>query len=185
MGSKNEMDILLEWFSPDRKEAERLLEDARKKLLFIFRSWSDREDLVGEAIMRTLKNIKDGKVKNFRGKPLHYISTTARRIKSELIRERQKQKDFQEFEELKAETKDNPLREEQSQIFDECVKNLPLDDKELLMDYTLPPEGVSQKDHRREVAERWQLTINNLRVKICRIKETLSKCTQGKLSKEE
>jgi RNA polymerase sigma factor (sigma-70 family) len=182
MESKNEMDILLEWLSPDREKAENLYIDLRRKLVSIFKSSDDAEDLVAEAIQRALKNIKAGKV-DFSGNPYHYIAKIVRHVKLEEYRKNKTQTLDEGSKESATTLQDEGggFSEELYQIIEECLDELTAKDKQLFLDYTFVPEGVQVTEYRQKLMKDWDITLTNLRVKIFRIRRDLRSCADKKL----
>lgn len=176
------MDILLEWLSPDRATAEQLYMELQRRLVSIFHSFNDPEDLAAEAINRALNNIKAGKV-TFDGKPTHYISKIASHVKLEEFRKKKTVSFDEEIKEPPAKPQDSDPREELYRIIEVCLDEaLDEKDKELFLDYTFPPEDVSVTEYREILAAEYGISVQNLRVKIHRIRNILRDCADQKLT---
>jgi len=180
---RNEMDILLEWLSPDSEKSAALFLDLRRRLVFIFRFFEDPEDLAGEVVMRALNNIKKGKVE-LSGKAEHYILKIAFFVKKEQVRKKIVFQIDETINHLPTSMCENSFPEELYRIIEECFGALDEDEREIFLAYTFSPEDTPEKQHRQNVAEKWNITIGHMRVIIFRVKNKLRDCAMKKLAEE-
>lgn len=180
---KKERDIFLEWLSPEQEKSEALYLELRRKLVLMFRLFEDPEDLADEVIERALNNIEKGKVK-FSGKAEHYILKIASFVKKEEFRRRIVFQLDDTVNDPPASERENKFPENLYRIIELCFKELDKKDYEIFLDYTFPPDNLSEKEHRQRVAEKWNISIEHLRVLIYRIRNKLRRCALKKLGEE-
>lgn len=180
MEAKTELDILLEWLSPDRDKAERLYLDLRRRITFVFRTFEDSEDLAAEVMERALRNVKNERV-DFTGEAVHYIYGIANLVKMEQFRKKKLIHFDDMIKEPSTESQKNSFPEDLYQIIEECLKELSTADKQLFLEYTFPPEGVSIKEYREQLANKHNKTVEHMRVKMFRLRDFLRICARKKL----
>ncbi|HSE19837.1 MAG TPA: hypothetical protein VLB46_22440 [Pyrinomonadaceae bacterium] len=59
-----------------------------------------------------------------------------------------------------------------------CFEQLPLYERDLLNSYCAAPRGQARAKHRRELAERLNLTVSALRIKVTRLRQGLGDCVR-------
>jgi DNA-directed RNA polymerase specialized sigma24 family protein len=74
-------------------------------------------------------------------------------------------------------------REPRYACLDDCMKELPADDQRLALLYHTD-DGRAKIDRRRELAEQLGITLNALRIRLCRIHVTLKDCISKCLKKK-
>jgi DNA-directed RNA polymerase specialized sigma24 family protein len=142
---------------------------------FTMKGIRDPADAADETIVRAVKKIAEGAlvpdVRNF-------CMGIARNIfKERLRRERRETTAFLRF----TEDLDNDSDEEVSRIdriLKPCFELLPDDDKMLLVAYCRVLQGRARAEHRRELAAEMETTVTALRMRVNRLRETLTKCIE-------
>lgn len=183
---EDNFDALLDWLDSDREQAGMKYEDIRHSLINIF-SWQgccDAEDLADETITRVTNKVRE-LAPAYRGDPALYFYGVARKMHWEVIRREQSAVTSPALENVKH--TESPVEpddfEQQYDCLDECLKELPASDRELILLY-YQQEG-SKIDSRRELALALGIAPNNLRVRVHRIRVVLHRCIEKCVRKED
>ena len=175
---------LLTWLDPDREKAGRKYEEIRRSLIAIFewRGAYDAEDLADETITRVLNKVPKIAT-GYVGDPALYFYAVAKRFGFEVIRRQQARVEIEDPEKLRAPgIKDQQNdREAAHECLDKCLAQLPAADRELILLYYQQDQPTIR--YRRELARRYRLAPNALRVKVHRIRATLQACVNKCLGK--
>lgn len=175
---------LLTWLDPDREKAGQKYEEIRRSLIAIFewRGCYDAEDLADETITRVNSKVPEI-AKDYVGDPALYFYAVAKRFGFEVLRRQQTRVDIEDPEKLSAPKLDDEKndREAAHECLDKCLAQLPPADRELVLSYY--QQDQSNISHRRELARKYRLTPNALRVKVHRIRERLQACVNKCLGK--
>jgi len=175
---------LLTWLDPDPEKAGRKYEEIRHSLIVIFewRGGYDAEDLADETITRVLSKVPEI-VEGYVGDPALYFYAVAKRLAFEVIRRQQAKEQIEDPEKLRAPKIDDEQndREAEYECLDKCLAQLPAADRELILLYYQQDEPTIS--YRRELARRYGLAPNALRVKVHRIRATLQACVNKCLGK--
>lgn len=186
---EDNFDALLTWLDPDRESAARKYEEIRHSLVLIFewRGCCDAQDLADETITRVINKVPKI-VPEYTGDPALYFYAVAKRLAFEVSRRNQARAEVENLETL-PDTQINDEgnnREAEYECLDKCLSKLPPADRELILLYY--QQDQAKINYRRELARRYDLAPNALRVKVHRIRATLNACVNkclGKRSKAE
>lgn len=169
-----DFDSLLSWLDPDRDSAAEKYEQIRRRLIKLFtcRGRHDAEDLADETIDRV--TFKAPEIAHeYVGDPCLYFYGVARNILRESLRQRPPV--------MPAPAPPDPAEVEQAEregkCLDRCMGELPVANRELLIEY-FREDGRAKIDHRRELAARLGVAQNALRIRVYRIKATVEKCVR-------
>ncbi|HQU85784.1 MAG TPA: hypothetical protein PKY59_21790 [Pyrinomonadaceae bacterium] len=173
-------DAFLKWLSPNREEAAQIYEKIRRNLiaLFDFRGCENSEELADEAINRVaeklLKSEEDNPIYS-----IHFIYGVARLIYLEQTNKR-KQLNIDD-QNIAAETEifDDGDRQD---CMKKCLQELAENDRLLIVKYYNVDKETKIK-RREAIAAQNEISMNNLRVKIKRIREKLRDCRKKCLEK--
>jgi RNA polymerase sigma factor (sigma-70 family) len=182
---EDNFDALLTWLDPDREKAGRKYEDIRHSLVVIFewRGCFDAEDLADETITRVLRKVPD-LVDGYTGDPALYFYAVAKRLAYEVSRRHQVRAELEDLETLRhpqVNDGEQNKREPELECLDKCLAQLSPADRELILLYY--QQDQPKIDYRRELARRYGLVPNALRVKVHRIRATLHACINECLGK--
>ena len=181
---EDNFDALLTWLDPDRENAGQKYEAIRHSLVLIFewRGYSDAEDLADETITRVMNKVSEI-ASGYTGDPALYFYAVAKRLALEASRRYQARAEMENPETLPAPQAYDELnnREEEYECLDKCLNELPTADRELILSYY--QQDQPKINYRRELARRYDLAPNALRVKVHRIRATLSVCINKCLGK--
>jgi DNA-directed RNA polymerase specialized sigma24 family protein len=169
--NKDSFDALLEWLDPDPDKAGQQYEKIRGGLIRIFVSHglSDAEHCVDETVdrvARRLPDIRDGYV----GEQIRYFVAVARNVIREQIRRKEIPMDIL--------PQCLPLKPGDSTMVDclkRCLKLLPLEKQDLILDYHLY-DGRDKIKHHRQMASELSITVGALRTRAHYIRVALESC---------
>ena len=175
---EDNFDALLTWLDPDREKAARKYEDIRHSLIAIFewRGCYDAEELAAETMTRVLNKVP-ALVDGYVGDPALYFYGVAKRLAYEVSRQNQVKVEIENLEtlrdpQLNADEGNN--REPEFECLDKCLAQLPPADRELILLYY--QQDQPKIDYRRELARRYGVAPNALRVRVHRIRAVLHAC---------
>ena len=170
-------DEILAWLHPDRDVAATMYVQLRHDLAKIF-TWArcaDAEGLTDEVFDRVAKKVHNVR-QTYEGDPRLYF----RAVANNLIKEELKKiKTHVSLEDVDLPQPSGIESAEDSLHVAECLKSclqkLSRDKQELIMDY-YAKEKQAKIDHRNELAQRFGISVNTLRVRVFRIRESLEQC---------
>lgn len=157
----------------DREGAGARYEELRESLLRFFR-WRgafDPEDLADETLSRLARKIADGvRVDD----PRRYVLGMARLILLEEVKERVRHE--RALTEWRREVAAGEAPDERRMAcLERCLDSLPDDGRELILSY-YSGERTSKIENRRRLAERLEVPIPSLRIRVHRMRERLERC---------
>jgi RNA polymerase sigma factor (sigma-70 family) len=171
---------LLAWLNPDRDSAARMYEEIRRDLIKVF-GWNkcvDPEGMADETFDRAAKKahqLKD----SFEGNRKLFFYGVA----NNLIKEYRKTvRSYVSLDEVEI-AESPPIRfdEETAEVREECLRTclleLTVEKRDLLIAY-YAKEKRAKIDHRAEMAQRLGVSIETLRVRMCRIRSELGECIE-------
>jgi len=173
-------DQLLAWLNPDRRLAADLYLSLRHSLVKIF-AWnrcSDPDGMADETIDRVAKQV--GRLKEtYEGNPNLFFYGVA----NNLIREYQKKikthvpiEDVDLPDESVSEG-DLELSLSREECLQKCLQELSSEKQEQVLAYYSKAKQA-KIDHRAEMARKLRISIENLRVRMCRIRVALEDCIE-------
>lgn len=178
-------DRLLAWLDPERERAGQRYEDIRLKLIKIFtcRGCRESEDLADETINRVARRLADI-ADTYTGDPALYFYGVAQKVYLEHLRKRpapavvaappppsppqpaqwgieEEEQDEREYE-----------------CLERCMRALAPHSRDLVLQY-YREEKREKIEHRKRLAARLGIGVNALRIRACRIRESLYRCVQS------
>ena len=179
---------MLAWLDSDREVAGEKYEKIRQKLikLFKWRNCTPEEEYADITINRVTRRIYERASVDV-SNPYLYFHGTALNVIREYWRGqlKHKQENFEALDPLKfaAENPQQKIEQESEQkqtsnhfaCMQECLHELTPELRDFIVEYH---RGESKKDVRREMAERLQVPLNVLRIRACRVRESLQKCVE-------
>ncbi|MEK6278945.1 MAG: hypothetical protein AABN95_01180 [Acidobacteriota bacterium] len=178
-------DNLLRRFASDRDEAAKQYENLRRKLVRFF-EWRDLdapEECADETIDRVARRLEEGK-------EIHNIAAFSYGVARKLFMERLRLRETTSVElenarEVPASTiTEDPEPDKRLDCFDRCLDNLPEDKRALMIDY-YQDEKRAKIDLRSQLAERLDIPLNALRIRVHRIRISLEACVNHCLELKE
>jgi DNA-directed RNA polymerase specialized sigma24 family protein len=169
--TKEPFDVLLEWLDPDREKAGKRYEVIRAGLIRIFvsKGLSDAEHYTDEAIDRVMKRLPEIQEK-YVGDPARYFHGVARNLILEAGRRKEVATDM-----LPLRISQEAVRSDTSECLSKCLKMLPRDKQEFILDYHLY-QGRAKVDHHRQMAVELRISEGALRTRAHHVRVNLEKC---------
>ena len=169
--TKDPFDALLEWLDPDREKAGQRYEIIRTGLIRIFvsKGLSDAEHYTDEAIDRVVKRLPEIQAK-YVGDPARYFHGVARNLVLEAGRRREVATDV-----LPLRITQEVVRSDTSECLSKCLKLLPADKQEFILDYHLY-HGHAKVENHRQMAGELSISEGALRTRAHHLRVSLEKC---------
>jgi hypothetical protein len=172
----------LQLLSPDGEEAGRLYRDLQSKLIgfFSMKGASDPGNAADETIDRAVAKIVAGAVVPDVGK---YCLGIARNLIKERLRFRRREDSaFHTF----IEDLSHSSAEQVERIYNllkPCFEKLATEEQQLLQAYCYDLEGRARAKHRNELAETLKISMLALRVRVARLRNSLTDCVQKRAAR--
>lgn len=164
-------DSLLAWLDSDRDRAGALYERIRRRLIRIFvcRGCAESEDLADETINRVARKV-DQIANTYNGDPALYFYGVANKVYLESLHRKP---------EPRASTTESRSEQIERELncLDECMKTLPSDNRELVLQY-YQEEKHAKIVHRQHLARQLGIPLNALRIRAHRIRTALKNCVK-------
>lgn len=170
----------LEILAADSEEAGRLYARLHKKLsgFFALRGLSDPESAADETLERAIIKIEEGATVPDVN---HYCAGIARNIAKERLRRMQRETSaFSKFLEDTAQGVDDRV-DRVMHVLKPCFEQLAGEDQRLLESYCGVLKGRARAEHRRRLAESMSTTVLALRMRVTRLRSTLTDCVRERL----
>ena len=169
--TKEPFDALLEWLDPDREKAGARYELIRAGLIRIFvsKGLSDAEHYTDETIDRVIKRLPELQ-ESYVGDPARYFHGVARNVLLECGRRREVPTDV-----LPQHSVPIDARTDTHECLSKCLKLLPVDKQEFILDYHLY-HGSAKIQHHRQMAGELQISEGALRTRAHHLRVNLEKC---------
>lgn len=177
-------DKLLARLDDDRERAGEKYEQLRLKLVkfFDYRGSLAPDEHADETLNRVTRKIDEGEaIENLQA----YCYGTARLFFLDVLKERKKVP-LEDAPELFQEAGFDHGEDEadlQFKCFDGCLQKLPAENRELILGY-YEDEKRDKIDKRKNLAERFGLELNALRIRTCRIRTKLETCVADCMEKD-
>ena len=171
---QEDFESLLDWLDENREVAAHKYEAIRLRLIkiFVVQKHLDAENLADQVFDRVCRKLADI-APNYEGKKELYFYGVARKIHLE-AQNRAKTTEL-EINHLAAKNTDDEESNIHYQCLENCLQKLSVDDRNLIVGY-YQNEKTAKIDCRKQIAERLGITIDNLRIKIFRLRNELKKC---------
>jgi RNA polymerase sigma factor (sigma-70 family) len=169
---------ILAWLNPDRDVAATMYVQLRHDLakIFMWGRCADPEGMTDDVLDRVAKKVHEVRP-TYEGDPRLYF----RAVANNLIKENNKKIKTQlSLEELElpqqpiTETEDESIADIE-ECLQQCLQKLSADKRELILGY-YAKEKQAKIDYRTELAEKFGITVETLRVRVFRIRESLGEC---------
>ena len=174
-------DNFLQWLDSDRERAGEKYNEIRRSLMKIF-SWkgcSDAEFLADQTLDRVMSRVPELR-KTYSGNPNSYIYAVAKRVLSEHSRTRSVQ--LEDSVAVSHGTTD-AQNEQMYDCMKRCLSNLNPSSRDLILSY-YREEHTKKLSHRKDLAENLGISLDQLRVRMYRIRKTLDTCVKACMEQE-
>jgi DNA-directed RNA polymerase specialized sigma24 family protein len=171
---QEDFESLLDWLDENRETAAQKYEAIRSRLIkiFVVQKHFDAENLADQVFDRVCRKLGDI-VQTYEGKKELYFYGVARKIHLET-------KNQAPTTELNVnhpalENKEDEETQAYYKCLEKCLQELSSDDRSLVIGY-YQKEKSAKIDYRKQIAERLDITLDNLRIRIFRLRNELKKC---------
>lgn len=173
-------DEILTWLNPDREVAAAMYVQLRNDLakIFTFRGCTDPEGLTDKVFDRVARKL-DAVRPTYVGDPRLYFRAVANNLVKEDLKKARLQVSLEEpewREPTATETKED-APEDMEECLRSCLQRLSPQNRQLIVDY-YAKEKQAKIDHRAELAQQLGISVENLRVKVHRIRVSLQGCIE-------
>jgi RNA polymerase sigma factor (sigma-70 family) len=171
---------ILAWLNPDREVAAAIYVQLRHDLAKIFewKGCSDPEGLTDEVFDRVAKKVH--KVRpTYEGDPRLYFRAVANNLVREDLKKRKTRLSLDDVEPLEhpeAEAEDETAAD-RDECLQSCLRELSSDKQELIRAY-YAKEKQAKIENRGGLAQQLGISVETLRVRVHRIRESLEKCIE-------
>jgi DNA-directed RNA polymerase specialized sigma24 family protein len=171
--SQQSFDALLYWLDRDRNAAGEKYETIRSGLvrIFVSKGFSDAEHLADESIDRVIKRLPDI-IDTYEGQPARYFHGVARNVIFEASRPREI---ATELSPVWVDPK--PTNDPTLECLERCLQFLPLNKRDLILDYYLY-EGHDKIEQHKSMARELAITEGALRGRAHHIRAKLEDCVR-------
>ena len=178
---------ILAWLNPDRDVAGAMYVQLRQDLakMFIWGRCTDPEGMTDEAFDRVAKKVQDVRP-TYEGDPRLYF----RAVANNLIKEHHKKIKTQlsiegiDLPEPAISENEDEATAQIEECLQVCLQKLGADKRELILAY-YAKEKQAKIDHRNELAQKFGITVETLRVRVFRIRESLAECIRRCLKRKQ
>lgn len=174
-------DEILAWFNPDREMAAAMYVQLRHDLAktFRWRQCSDPEGMTDEVFDRVARKIRDVRP-TYTGDPRLYFRAVANNLVKENFKKIKTQIALEDVDLTNQISEADAEDAEIEECLHVCLQELSSDKRELILAY-YAKEKQAKIDHRRELAERFGISVETLRVRTHRICLSLETCIERRL----
>ena len=171
---------ILAWLNPDREVAATMYVQLRHDLakIFTFRGCADPEGLTDEVFDRVAKKVEEVRP-TYVGDPRLYFRAVANNLVKEDLKRAKTQVSLEESElpEPITTERDEDDTEDIEECLRSCLQKLSAENRKLIVEY-FAKEKQAKIDHRSELAQQFGISVENLRVKVYRIRVSLQGCIE-------
>jgi RNA polymerase sigma factor (sigma-70 family) len=170
-------DLFLACLDAEREKAGQEYERIRGRLLLYFqcRNIAQAEDCADESINRVISKLSAGE--EIRD-PAQYVFGIARMVLLEITRQQAR---HQEIEDHTLVTNPQAEEDDDSHVrlacLRRCLQSLPPDQRDLITQY-YEEEKRAKINLRQQLAQRFGVDLNTLRVRACRVRDGLKTCVR-------
>ena len=171
---------ILAWLNPDREVAATMYVQLRHDLakIFTFRGCADPEGLTDEVFDRVAKKVEEVRP-TYVGDPRLYFRAVANNLVKEDLKRAKTQVSLEEPELREPTTteSDEDNAEDMEECLRSCLQKLSPENRKLIVNY-YAKEKQAKIDHRSELAQQLEISVETLRVKVYRIRVSLQGCIE-------
>jgi DNA-directed RNA polymerase specialized sigma24 family protein len=167
--AQEDFDHLLAWLDEDRARAGLAYEKIRSRLVTIFaaRGCPVAEELADETIDRVARRVVDI-AKDYEGDKARYFFGVANNVHHEYLKR-------PALPEIEQAIEPDTDKERIHDCLDQCLNRLPASDREMILRY-YSQQKRTKVDLHNEMAQKLDITINTLRLRVLRMKQKLQPC---------
>src|SRR5215203_58974 len=168
---------ILAWLNPDRDVAAKMYLQLRHDLakLFMWGRCADPDGMTDEAFDRVAKKVHEVR-QTYEGDPRLYFRAVANNLIRENFRKNKTQVSLDDVDLPQPQT--IRITEETADIEEclhSCLRKLDSEKRKLILAY-YGKEKQAKIDHRNDLAQQFGISLENLRVRVFRIRASLEEC---------
>lgn len=169
--------LLLSWLDADPDLAAEKYQNIRTRMvrLFVNRGCYEADELADETINRVTLRIPEI-IDEYVGEPVSYFYGVANNVHLEWLRKQKKARPV-ELKEHGGSVEPPADPDPEFECLEKCLQKLTAPLRELIIDY-YKGEKREKIEHHRYLADKWNMTINALQTKTCRIRANLRTCVE-------
>src|ERR1051325_9144005 len=176
---------ILAWLNPKRDVAGAMYVQLRHDLekFFISRSSADPEGLTDEVLDRVARKIREIKPSYVGDPRAYFFAVTNNLIKENFrkIKTHASSEDIDLSPQLTTEGEQDDT--DIHNCLDKCLQKLSVEQRKLIVEY-YAKEKQAKIDHRNELAQRFGISVETLRVRVFRIRASLEECIERCLERK-
>lgn len=178
------LEQILAWLNPDRDIAGKMYVQLRHDLakLFIWGRCTDPEGMTDETIDRVAKKVHEVR-QTYVGDPRLYFRAVANNLIRENFKKIKTQVSLEGIDLPEQATITSSGTAEIDECLQSCLRKLDKEKRKLILDY-YAREKQAKIDYRHELAHRFGISIETLRVRVFRIRTSLQKCIEECLERK-
>jgi len=169
---------ILAWLNPDRDVAAVIYVQLRHDLakIFMWGRCADPEGLTDEAFDRVARKVHEVRP-TYEGDPRLYFRAVANNLIKENHKKIKAQLSLEDIDppDLPIIEPEDETAAEVDECLQQCLQGLDADKRALILSY-YAKEKQAKIDHRYELAQKFGITVETLRVRVFRIRESLAVC---------
>ena len=171
---------MLAWLDRDREVAALRYLQLREGLanMFRWRGCSDPDGLVDEVFERVAKKVHEIRP-NYQGDPRPYFRAVANNVVKENLKKAKNQVSLEDIalpQQIATES-DEDEAEGIEECLQSCLQILSAENRKLIIDY-YAKEKQAKIDHRSELAQQLNTSVQTLRVRVYRVRLSLQECIE-------
>ena len=170
-------DEILAWLSPDREIAAEMYVQLRRELarIFMWRKCADPEWLTDEVFDRVARKVHIVR-QTYEGDPRLYFRAVANNLVKETFKKVGTHVPIEDVD-LPSHAGTSGEDEDIDRCLQRCLRKLDSETRDLVLTY-YAKDKQAKIDHRQQMAQRLNMSIETLRVKVYRTREALEKCIE-------
>jgi RNA polymerase sigma factor (sigma-70 family) len=178
-------DEILAWLNPDRDVAAQMYVQLRHDLakLFMWGRCTDPEGLTDETFDRVAKKVHEVR-QTYQGDPRLYFRAVANNLIKENFKKIKTQVSLDDIDLPGQQTiETNEEMADLDDCLESCLRKLDNEKRELILAY-YAKEKQAKIDYRHELAQRFGIPVETLRVRAFRIRASIAECIESCLKRE-
>lgn len=175
--SSESFEEILTWLNPDREMAAKMYVQLRQDIarIFVWRRCADPEGLTDEVFDRVARKVHVV-TQTYEGDPRLYFRAVANNLVKETLKKISTHVPLEDMD-LPSHPGTSPEDEDIDDCLQRCLRKLSVEARQLILAY-YAKEKQAKIDHRHELAQSMNISIETLRVKVYRIRESLEGCIE-------
>jgi|ERR1700741_1404426 len=178
---------ILAWLNPDRDVAATMYVQLRHDLakLFIWGRCVDPEGMTDEAFDRVAKKVH-GLRQTYEGDPRLYFRAVANNLIKENLKKIKSQLSLDDIDlpGPQGSEIEEDVAAKLEECLEHCLQKLSAEKREMICSY-YAKEKQAKIDHRNELAQKFGISLETLRVRVFRIRESMAECIERCLKNKE